>query len=71
MSARHRAADDLVDFVPQVRVEIVCHDEVVERIVAVIQQKAHTGLRGDGKIYISDVEDAIRIETGERGEQAV
>jgi nitrogen regulatory protein PII len=68
--ARHRVVDDLVDYAPQVKLEIICRDDLVEKIVSVIQQAAHTGLRGDGKIYISPIEDAVRIETGERGETA-
>lgn len=70
-SERDRAMDDLVDYVPCVRLEIFCLDALVETIVALIQEKGHTGLRGDGKIYVSDVREAVRIETGERGEAAV
>ena len=66
----HRLTDDLDDYVPHVKIEIVCADELVETIVSVIQKAAHTGLRGDGKIYISPVEDALRIQTSERGQNA-
>jgi nitrogen regulatory protein PII len=71
---RGRAKDvpqDLVDYVPHVRLEAVCRDEIVEEVVETIRREAHTGLRGDGKIYVAPVEDAIRISTGERGEAAV
>jgi nitrogen regulatory protein P-II 1 len=54
-----------------VKVEIYCRDDLVEHLVFVIEQTAHTGLRGDGKIYISEVESAVRISTGERGDAAV
>jgi len=51
--------------------EIVCRDELVEIVISAIQAGAHTGLRADGKVYVSPVEDAVRISTGERGETAV
>ena len=60
-----------VRFVQHVKLEIICRDELVDQVVELIRSSAHTGLRGDGKIYISHVEDAIRISTGERGESAV
>ena len=69
--APHRIVEDLVDYVPHVKIEIVCTDDVVEKIVSVIEKTAHTGLRGDGKIYVSTIDDAVRIQTGERGEAAV
>jgi len=58
-------------FPRSVRIEVVCTAAQVEGIVETIQQSAHTGLPDDGKIYISAVEDAVRIRTGERGESAV
>lgn len=63
--------DDWVFHVPHVKIEIVCLDEMVDHVVSTIQKAAHTGLRGDGKIYISSVDEAVRIETGERGEKAI
>ena len=54
-----------------IKMEVFCNDDVTESIVSVIEQAAHTGLKGDGKIYISCVEQAVRISTGERGESAV
>lgn len=60
-----------VRFVQQIRLEIVCRDELVEEIVSTILREAHTGLRGDGKIYVIDVCDAVRISTGERGDSAI
>ena len=68
---RHGLADDLELLVTHVRVEVVCRDELVERVMEAIAAHARTGLRGDGKIYVSRIEDALRIATGERGEGAV
>jgi len=67
----HHITDDLVDYVPHVKIEIFCKDELLERVVESIQTEAHTGLLGDGKIYINTAADAIRISTGERGEDAI
>ncbi len=61
---------DSVYYMPGVRLEVICTKELVEQIVEAVANAAHTGLRGDGKIYISQVEDAIRISTGERGKEA-
>ncbi|NIA29336.1 MAG: P-II family nitrogen regulator [Actinobacteria bacterium] len=68
---RHSIEDDLIDHIPHVKIELFCPDELVEEIVSTIQTKAHTGLKGDGKIYITEAIDAIRISTGERGPNAV
>jgi len=59
--------EQLYDFVKHVKIEIACLDEQVEEIVTIIKTHAHTGLRGDGKIYISTIDEAIRIENGESG----
>jgi len=59
------------ELVPHAKVEIVCRDDQANRIVETIRQAAHTGLHGDGKIYISTVDRAVRIETGEEGDGAV
>ncbi len=66
-----RIVQDLVDYLACVRIEIVCRDDLVEEIVSTIERAAHTGLKGDGKIYVSSVEEAVRISTGERGKEAV
>lgn len=70
-SRRHRVMDDLIDYEPHVKLEVVCQDAAAEAVVSAIQTAAHTGLRGDGKIYVIDVQDVVRIETGERGEPTV
>jgi nitrogen regulatory protein PII len=69
--ASHRIVEDLIDYVPKVKLEIVVHDEMIDAIVQAITDNAHTGNKGDGKIFIYDVRDAIRIKTKERGEGAV
>jgi len=69
--APDRVREEAGDFVPHVRLEIVCSDELVEQVVATIEENAHTGLRGDGKIYVWNVEQSVRISTGERGDAAV
>lgn len=56
--------DGASDFVEHVKVEIVCHDSFVEDVIRVLKKEAHTGLRGDGRIFISDVARAIRIQDG-------
>jgi nitrogen regulatory protein P-II 1 len=67
----YRGSEYTVDFLPKVKVEIVVADGQLPSVVEVILQAASTGKIGDGKIFISGVEDAVRIRTKERGEQAV
>jgi nitrogen regulatory protein P-II 1 len=67
----YRGAEYVVDFLPKVKLEIVLEDELVERAIEAIQRSAHTGRIGDGKIFVSSVEEAIRIRTGERGAEAI
>ncbi|GFZ97726.1 P-II family nitrogen regulator [Elstera cyanobacteriorum] len=67
----YRGAEYVVDFLPKVKIEIVMDDALVERAVEAIQQAAHTGRIGDGKIFVLPVEDAIRIRTGEKGGDAI
>jgi nitrogen regulatory protein P-II 1 len=67
----YRGAEYVVDFLPKVKIEVVCEDGVVERAVEAIVNAARTGRIGDGKIFITSVEEVIRIRTGERGEDAV
>jgi len=67
----YRGAEYVVDFLPKVKIELVIEDNLVERAVEAIQQAAHTGRIGDGKIFISPIEEAIRIRTGERGSDAI
>ena len=67
----YRGAEYVVDFLPKVKIELVCADDLVDRAIEAIQQAARTGRIGDGKIFVTDVHDVIRIRTGERGEDAV
>lgn len=67
----YRGAEYVVDFIPKIKVEIVTADALVPKVIAVIEKAAKTGKIGDGKIFVSAVENAIRIRTGEEGESAV
>ncbi|MDA0306362.1 MAG: P-II family nitrogen regulator [Proteobacteria bacterium] len=67
----YRGAEYVVDFLPKVKIELIIEDDMLERAVEAIQQAAHTGRIGDGKIFISSVEEAIRIRTGEKGNDAI
>ena len=67
----YRGAEYHVNFLPKVKVEVVLEDNLVERAVEAIQQAARTGRIGDGKIFVTTVDEAIRIRTGERGPEAV
>ncbi|HHA18795.1 MAG TPA: P-II family nitrogen regulator [Methylophaga sp.] len=60
-----------LDFKPYIRLEIACHAELVDEVLTTIAEAAHTGLRGDGKIYVMPLEEAVRISSGERGKDAV
>ncbi len=60
-----------MDFLPKVKIEVICGDDLVERAVDAIVNAARTGRIGDGKIFVSDVLEVVRIRTGERGEQAL
>ena len=67
----YRGAEYVVDFLPKVKIEVVIDDAMTERVVDAIQNAAQTGRIGDGKIFISTIDEAIRIRTGERGSDAV
>ena len=67
---REKIIIDTVEYNPHIKIEVVCRDKLVEDVITAIQKNAHTGLRGDGKIYITKVEEAIRISTNERGEKS-
>ena len=67
----YRGAEYVVDFLPKVKLEVVLADSLLERAVEAIQSAAHTGRIGDGKIFITTVEQAIRIRTGETGDDAI
>jgi nitrogen regulatory protein P-II 1 len=67
----YRGAEYVVDFLPKVKIEVVLEDNLVDRAIEAIQKAAHTGRIGDGKIFVTTVEEAIRIRTGERGTDAI
>ncbi len=67
----YRGAEYVVDFLPKVKVEVVVSDQLVGRVVEVIERAAKTGRIGDGKIFVVPVEEVIRIRTGERGDEAL
>jgi nitrogen regulatory protein P-II 1 len=67
----YRGAEYVVDFLPKVKLEIVVEDDMVERAVDAIVRTARTGRIGDGKIFVTAVEDVIRVRTGERGKDAI
>ena len=67
----YRGAEYVVDFLPKVKLEIIVRDEQVAEVVETIEKAAKTGRIGDGKIFVSPIEEAVRIRTGERGNEAV
>ena len=67
----YRGAEYVVDFLPKVKVEVVVEDEMCEKITEALIATAQTGRIGDGKIFITAVEDVVRIRTGERGREAI
>ena len=67
----YRGAEYVVDFVPKMKIEVVVDDDAVERVIEAINNAARTGKIGDGKIFVSTVEQAVRIRTGETGSEAL
>lgn len=67
----YRGAEYVVDFLPKVKIEVIMEDQMVERAIEAIQQAAHTGRIGDGKIFVSPIDEVVRIRTGERGPDAI
>lgn len=67
----YRGAEYMINYVPKIKLEIVVADELAARTTTVVQDKAKTGNIGDGKIFVVDVEVAIRVRTGETGEEAL
>ncbi len=66
LATSHSHAEQVCDFKPHMKVEIICSDAIAESVIQAIQQSAHTGLAGDGAIFVSSVEQAVRISSGER-----
>lgn len=67
----YRGTEYVVDFIPKIKIEVVVPDDVVEKTISIIEKTAKTGKIGDGKIFVIDIADAVRIRTGQRGEGAV
>ena len=67
----YRGAEYIVDFLPKVKIEIVVSDKLLDKAIDAIQSSAKTGRIGDGKIFVSNLEQVIRIRTGETGEKAI
>ncbi|WP_297360706.1 P-II family nitrogen regulator [Acidiferrobacter sp.] len=67
----YRGAEYVVDFLPKVKIEVAINDDLVERVIEAISKAANTGKIGDGKIFVFDLEQAIRIRTGESGPEAL
>lgn len=67
----YRGAEYVVDLLPKVKLEVVVPEDLADKVVATIKDTAKTGRIGDGKVFVSDLADVIRIRTGERGEAAV
>ena len=67
----YRGAEYAVSFVPKVKLEIVVDDSLVDRVVETVREAANTGRIGDGKIFVLDIEQAVRIRTGETGTSAL
>ena len=70
-NAPHKIIEDQIEYVPKLKLEIVVEDNLVDAVVKAIMEHAHTGILGDGKIFIYNLQDVIRIRTGERGEEAL
>lgn len=66
-----KVADEMVELVPRIQLEVVVADDMVDKVVNVIQKHAHTGNTGDGKIFVSTVDEIIKIRTNERGSDAI
>ena len=67
----YRGAEYAVDFLPKIKIELVVDDDLVNDSVEAIKSKAHTGRIGDGKIFVSSVDEVVRIRTGEKGKEAI
>ena len=70
-SETYRGAEYVVDFLPKLKIEVVCADAQLEAALAAITKAAQTGKIGDGKIFVSEISEVIRIRTGETGDQAI
>lgn len=70
-SEMYRGTEYAVDFVPKVKIEVVCSDDSLQTVLDTVMQTAQTGQIGDGKIFVTDLNNIVRIRTGETGEDAL
>lgn len=70
-NAKDKIVYEMVEFIPRIQLEVVVNDDMVEKVVNVIQKFAHTGNTGDGKIFVVNVEEVVKIRTNERGKDAI
>lgn len=70
-NAEDKIIYEMVEFVPRIQLEMVVHAEIVDAVVNIIQKYAHTGNAGDGKIFVSTVDEVVKIRTNERGRDAI
>ena len=70
-NAKDKVVYEMVEFIPRIQLEVVVHDEMVAEVVNVMQKVAHTGNTGDGKIFVVNVEEVVKIRTNERGSNAI
>ena len=67
----YRGAEYVVDFLPKIKLEVIVPDDLVPQVVETVEKSARTGRIGDGKIFVTNVEEVVRIRTGERGTDAI
>lgn len=70
-NAKDKVVYEMVEFIPRIQLEVVVNDEMLDEVVNVIQKFSHTGNTGDGKIFVVNVEDIVKIRTNERGRDAI
>ena len=70
-NAKDKISYEMVEFIPRIKLEVVVDDEMVDEVVNVIQKYSHTGNTGDGKIFVVNVEEIVKIRTNERGRDAI
>ncbi len=70
-NAKDKVLYEMVEFIPRIQLEVVVDDEMVDEVVNVIQKYSHTGNTGDGKIFVVNVEEIVKIRTNERGRDAI
>ena len=70
-NAKDKIVYEMVDLIPRIKLEVVVMDELADEVVNVIQKSGHTGVTGDGKIFVVNVEEVVKIRTNERGKEAI